>query len=121
MMNKIINGLVHLNIHKCLLFSKETRTLNTYAYKFQTPFSSKNALKYAFFPRTREWNKLPAEVVLSLSLAEFKEKATTLWTKIQSRLVNNIYFFNMYFIQQLVWCLTGFTNLVKVKVTILAR
>ena len=78
MMNKIIHGLVDLNIHKCLLFSKETRTLNTYAYQFQTPFNSKNALKFAFFARTREWNKLPAEVVLSPSLPVFKDKATTL-------------------------------------------
>ena len=78
MMNKIIHGLVDLNIHKCLLLSKEKRTLNTYAYKFQTPFSSKNALKFSFFPKTREWNKLPAELVLSPSLPVFKEKATTL-------------------------------------------
>ena len=79
MMNQIIHGLVDLNTHKYLHFSKETRTLNTHAYKFQPPFSSKNALKFSFFPRTsREWNQLPAEVVLSLSLAEFKEKATTL-------------------------------------------
>ena len=81
MMNKIIHGLVDLNIHKCLHFSKETRTLNTHAYKFQTPFSSKNAIKFSFFPTTsREWNKLPAEVVLSTSLPVFKEEfeATTL-------------------------------------------
>ena len=44
----------------------------------QTPFSSKNALKFSFFPRTsREWNQLPAEVVFSPSLAVFKEKMIT--------------------------------------------
>ena len=51
-----------------------------------TPFSSKNALKFSFFPWTsREWNQLPAEVVLSPSLAVFKEKA------IQTRQVNDMY------------------------------
>ena len=78
MMNKIIHGLVDLNIHNYLQFSKETRTRNSHAYKFQTPFSYKNALKFSFFPRTsREWNQLPAEVVLSPSLAVFREKAAT--------------------------------------------
>ena len=42
------------------------------------PFSSKNALKFSFLLRTsKEWNQLPAEVVLSPSLTVFKEKATT--------------------------------------------
>ena len=39
-MYKIIYGLVDLNIHNNLQFSKETRTRNSHAYKFQTPFSS---------------------------------------------------------------------------------
>lgn len=81
MMNKTIHGLFDLNVRNCLQFSTETRTLNSHAYKFQTrrAFSCKNALKFSFFPRTsRESNQLPAEVVLSLSLAVFKEKATTL-------------------------------------------
>ena len=78
MMYKIIHGLVDLNIHNYLQFSKEKRTRNSHAYKFQTPFCSKNALKFSFFPKTsREWNQLPAEVVLSPSLAVFKEKAAT--------------------------------------------
>ena len=39
-MYKIIHGLVDLNIHNYLQFSKETRTRNSHAYKFQTPFGS---------------------------------------------------------------------------------
>ena len=77
-MYKIIHELVDLNIHNYLQLSKETRTRNSHAYKFQMPFSSKNAIKFSFFPRSsREWNQLPAEVMLSPSLAVFKEKATT--------------------------------------------
>ena len=49
-MYKIIHGLVDLNIHNYLQLSKETRTRNSRAYKFQMPFSSKNALKFSFFP-----------------------------------------------------------------------
>ena len=49
MMYKIIHGLVDLNVHNYLQFSKETRTRNSRAYKFQMPFSSKNALKFSFF------------------------------------------------------------------------
>ena len=49
-MYKIIHGLVDLNIHNYLHLSKETRTRNSRAYKFQMPFSSKNALKFSFFP-----------------------------------------------------------------------
>ena len=44
MMYKTIHGLVGLNIHNDLQFSEETRTRNSHAYTFQTPFSSKNAL-----------------------------------------------------------------------------
>ena len=121
MMNKTIHGLLDLNIHSCLQFSKETRTLNSHAQKFQTPFSpfsnpvltslvmcswslsskcaeelwveiafsSKNALKFSYIPRTsREWNKLPAEVVLSPSLPVSRRKL--LWTTIQKSLVNII-------------------------------
>ena len=124
MMNKTIHGLVDLNIHSYLQFSKETRTLNSHAQKFQTPFSSfsnpvltslvmcswslsskwaeelwveiafisKNALKFSYIPRTsREWNKLPAEVVLSPSLPVSRRKL--LWTAIQKSLVNNMCFF----------------------------
>ena len=50
MMYKFIPGLVDLNIHNYLQFSTETRTRNSHAYKFQKPFSSKNALKFSFFP-----------------------------------------------------------------------
>ena len=67
MMYKTIHGLVGLNIHNYLQFSGETRTWNSHAYTFQTPFSSKNALKFSFFPRiSRGWDQLPAKVVLSL-------------------------------------------------------
>ena len=123
MMNKTIHGLLDLNIHSYLQFSKETRTLNSHAQKFQTPFSSfsnpvltslvmcswslsskcaeelwveiafssKNALKFSYIPRTsREWNKLPAEVVLSPSLPVSRRKL--LWTTIQKSLVNNVFF-----------------------------
>ena len=55
-------------------------------------FSSKNALKFSYIPRTsREWNKLPAEVVLSPSLPVSRRKL--LWTAIQKSLVNNMCFF----------------------------
>ena len=78
MIYKTIHGLVGLNIHNYLQFSEETRTRNGHAYTFQTPFSFKNALKFSFFPRiSREWDQLPAKVVLSPSLAVFKKKATT--------------------------------------------
>ena len=78
MMYKIIHELVDLNIHNYLQFSKERRTRNSHAYKFQMPFVSKNSLKFSFFLRSSsEWNQLPAEVMLSPSLAMFKEKATT--------------------------------------------
>ena len=76
MMYKIIHELVDLNIHNYLQFSKETRTRNSHAYKFQMPFISKNALKFSFILRSSsEWNQLPAVVMLSPSLAVFKEKA----------------------------------------------
>ena len=39
-MYKIIHGLVDLNIHNYLQFSKETITWNSHVYKFQTPFGS---------------------------------------------------------------------------------
>ena len=78
-MYKIIHGLVDLRIHNYSQSSKETRTRNSHAYKFQTPFGSKNVFKLSFFQRTsREWDQLSAVVVLSLSLAVFNEKATTL-------------------------------------------
>ena len=67
MMYKTIHGHVGLNTHNYLQFSEETRTWNSHAYTFQTPFSSKNALKFSFFPGiSREWDQLPAKVVLSL-------------------------------------------------------
>ena len=76
MMYKIIHELVDLNIHNYLQFSKETRKRNSHAYKFQMPFISKNALKFSFILRSSsEWNQLPAVVMLSPSLAVFKEKA----------------------------------------------
>ena len=41
------------------------------------PLALRMPLNSHFFPRTsREWNQLPAEVVVSPSLAVFKEKAT---------------------------------------------
>ena len=47
----------------CTLKYRNQSSINSHAYKFQTPFSSKNALKFSFFPRTsKEWNQLPAEV-----------------------------------------------------------
>ena len=102
-MYKIIHGLVDLNIHNYLQFSKETRTRNSRAYKFQMPFSSKNALKFSFFPikdlkgvesasSNLVFRAFPLkkrvgphpflsfqqiEVVLSPSLPVFKEKVTT--------------------------------------------
>ena len=50
----------------------------SHAYTFQTPFSYTNALNFSFFPRiSREWDQLPAKVVLCPSLAVFKKKAIT--------------------------------------------
>ena len=82
MMYKIIHGLVDLNIHNInyLQLSKETRTQNSRAYKFQMPFSSKNALKFSFFPIKDRGSGISfqqIEVVLSPSLPVFKEKVTT--------------------------------------------
>ena len=78
MMYKTIHGHVGLNIHNYLQFSEETRTRNSHAYTFQTPFSYTNALNFSFFPRiSREWDQLPAKVVLCPSLAVLKKKATT--------------------------------------------
>ena len=47
----------------CTVKYRNQSSINSHAYKLQTPFSSKNALKFSFFPRTsEEWNQLPAEV-----------------------------------------------------------
>ena len=79
MMYKTIHGHVGLNIHNYLQFSEETRTRNSHAYTFQTPFSSKNALKILLFPGDlKRMGPAPSEgSVVSPSLAVFKEKATT--------------------------------------------
>ena len=80
MMNKILHGLVDLNIHKYLQFSKEKRTRNSHAYiNSRCPLALRMPKKFSFFLRSsRKWNQLPAEVVLSPPLTVFKEKATTL-------------------------------------------
>ena len=81
MMSKIIHGLVDMNVHDYLQLSKETRTQNSHAYKFQTPFSSIRMCSNSPFSQETlgsQWNQLQAELVLSPSLAVFKKKVTTL-------------------------------------------
>ena len=60
---------------------------------------------------SREWNKFPAEVVLSPSLTVFKEKATTFMNNNPNK-TSQLYVF---FFKQLVRSLTGFTSFVNVK------
>ena len=42
-------------------------------YAYKQPITTRDYYKYSFYPRTiSEWNKLPREIVLSSSLAAFK-------------------------------------------------
>ncbi len=75
MMYKISHNLVDFNTDQYLKLHPESRTRGSHPLKYQIPKATKDVFKYSYFPRTiREWNKLPAELVLSSSLDEFKTK-----------------------------------------------
>ena len=91
---KIIHELVDLNIHNYLQFSKETRMRNSHAYKFQLPFSSKNAPNSPFSrgPLGSGISSQQRSCCLHRSLCS-RRKRLHFWTTIQTSLVNNMYFY----------------------------
>ena len=75
LMYKIIHDIVDVDKESYLQFAKEQRTRNSHKYKLQIQRSSKDVFKYSFFIRTAtDWNSLPANIVLSDTLDDFKRE-----------------------------------------------
>ena len=74
-MYKMCHGFLDGNWGDYLIPSRERRTRGSHDFKFIVPKGHKDIFRFSFFPRTiTEWNNLPKETVISLSLSTFKSK-----------------------------------------------
>ena len=73
MMYKIRHGLVILDNSECRLIPSAKRLRTGHDQSYDIPYSRANYHQYSYVPRTiRDWNALPAQVVLAPSLNQFK-------------------------------------------------
>jgi hypothetical protein len=70
---KIHNRLIPINFDETLSPMPLLSTRNSHIHSYSIPFSSSDAHKYSFLPRTiRDWNTLPQVVVDMPTLESFK-------------------------------------------------
>ena len=72
-MYKLSHNLIDIDTERHLILDREKRTRNSHAFKYRMPKVSKDVFKFSFFPRSiTKWNSLPANLVNSKSLSDFK-------------------------------------------------